>query len=105
MTEQPLSDERVRDLFAWAYAWRSADGDGETDLSGVRARNRAEFDRWFAPYREQAERIDKVLALLDGAILQDGQDGTPEDDVLVRAVDVLAALTDQATPSRTDADS
>ena len=39
------SIERVADLYSWAYAWRSQDGDDDTDLSALRKRNRAEFDR------------------------------------------------------------
>ena len=39
------SIERVADLYSWAYAWRSRDGDDDTDLSSVRKRNRAEFER------------------------------------------------------------
>ena len=39
------SIERVADLYSWAYAWRSRDGDDDTDLSALRKRNRAEFDR------------------------------------------------------------
>lgn len=59
--EYTPTTERVRDLFTWAYAWRtedSTDGDEpETDLSGLRASNRAEFDRWLAEHdREVAER-------------------------------------------------
>ena len=39
------SIERVADLYSWAYAWRSRDGDDDTDLSALRKRNRAEFER------------------------------------------------------------
>jgi hypothetical protein len=45
-----LSTERVGDLFAWAYAWRSEDDPSGTDLSGLRASNRAEFDTWLAAH-------------------------------------------------------
>jgi len=48
--EYTPTTKRVRDLFTWAYAWRTADypEDGDVDLSVLRARNRAEFDRWLA---------------------------------------------------------
>jgi len=45
MSEYTPSFARVRDLYSWAYAWRTKDSEGETDLSGLRESNRAEFDR------------------------------------------------------------
>ncbi|GAA4774420.1 hypothetical protein [Microbacterium gilvum] len=42
--------DRVRDLYSWAYAWRTEDAEGETDLSGLRASQRAEFDRMIAAH-------------------------------------------------------
>ena len=47
MSEYTPSFARVRDVFSWAYAWRTRDNvdEGETDLSGLRESNRAEFDR------------------------------------------------------------
>jgi len=61
-----LSTERVGDLFAWAYAWRSEDDPSATDLSGLRASNRAEFDTWLAEHDRAliAER-DRALTFTD----------------------------------------
>ena len=65
MTEHTLSMERMRDLYSWAYAWRSKDSarDGEADLSGLRDSNRAEFDRSLAAHDaalEAAVRADQI---------------------------------------------
>ena len=54
------SIERVADLYSWAYAWRSRDGDDDTDLSALRKRNRAEFDR--ALDAEVARRVAEAKA-------------------------------------------
>lgn len=55
--------ERVRDLFTWAYAWRTKDDADDTDLSKVRASNRAEFDRWLAEH----DREVRAKAIEDAA--------------------------------------
>jgi len=54
------SIERVADLYSWAYAWRSQDGDDDTDLSALRKRNRAEFER--ALEVEIARRVAEAKA-------------------------------------------
>jgi hypothetical protein len=45
-TATPLSTDRVRNLYSWAYAWRTEDDGDETDLSATRERQRVEFDAW-----------------------------------------------------------
>jgi hypothetical protein len=45
-----LTTERIRNLYTWAYAWRTADDPDEGDLSAVRASNAAEFDAWLAAH-------------------------------------------------------
>jgi hypothetical protein len=63
-----LSTERIADLFTMAFAWRSEDPEGRTDLSGLRASNRAEFDAWLDAHDAGlvAER-DKALAERDAS--------------------------------------
>jgi hypothetical protein len=58
-----LSTQRVRDLYSWAYAWRTKDGEDDTDLSSVRAANRAEFDAWLTAH--DADLVAEVLMLRD----------------------------------------
>lgn len=50
MSEYTPTTKQVRNLHAFAYAWRSRDdtAEGETDLSELRTRQRAEFDRWLS---------------------------------------------------------
>jgi hypothetical protein len=45
-----MTTDRIRNLYSWAFAWRTSDDveHGETDLSAVRDKQRAEFDRWLA---------------------------------------------------------
>jgi hypothetical protein len=52
---------RIRDLFTWAYAWRTADDADETDLSSLRASNREQFDVWLAEHDREvsADRWDE----------------------------------------------
>lgn len=59
-----LPTDRIRDLYSWAYAWRTADDEGETDLSSVRDSNRAEFDAWLTEHDRQV----KADAWDEGAI-------------------------------------
>ncbi|WP_104128217.1 hypothetical protein [Cryobacterium sp. Y57] len=49
-----------------AIAWRSEDPDGGTDLSGLRASNRAEFDAWLAAHDREVG--SKALALAAEAV-------------------------------------
>ena len=68
-----LSTERVADLYSWATAWRSTDPDGGTDLSGLRASNRAEFEAWRAAH--DAEVWDAgVMAAFAGVIMRQNAD-------------------------------
>jgi len=64
--KKTLTTERVADLFSWATAWRSADPDGGTDLSRLRAANRAEFEAWLAEHDRQvkAEALEEFAAQL-----------------------------------------
>lgn len=66
MTEQKLytpSLEQARFLYSHAYAWRSADGEGETDLSADRKVMQGEFDRLIAAVR--AEAVAELQARID----------------------------------------
>ena len=52
MTDHTPTMKRIEDMYAWAYAWRTNDSqdDDETDLSGLRAAQRAEFQRALAAH-------------------------------------------------------
>ena len=62
-----VSTKHICNLYTIAYAWRSEDPQGGTDLSGLRDSNAAEFERWLAAHdaevaaTEQA-RIATVIA-------------------------------------------
>ncbi|TFD58061.1 hypothetical protein E3T43_07390 [Cryobacterium sp. Hh7] len=60
-----ISTERVRDLFSLATAWRSEDPRGGTDLSGLRASNRAEFDMWLAEHDRTVAADARNDAMVD----------------------------------------
>lgn len=57
-TAPTLTDEEVRLSYACAYAWRTDDDieGGERDLSDVRARKGADFERWLAAVIARAKR-------------------------------------------------
>lgn len=65
--ERTPSTERVRDLYSWAFAWRISDDleAGETDLSGLRATQRAEFDRWLAGVIREAKAEARTVQPTD----------------------------------------
>ena len=72
LPSDPLTTDRIRDLYAWAYAWRSADDieGGDTDLSRIRSANRDDFDRWLVEHdRATAERAwdELYCTQFDGA--------------------------------------
>jgi hypothetical protein len=64
------SMERIEDMYSWAYAWRTRDGETEdsepeTDLSELRGSQRAEFRRALAAHdagivRATAERCAEI---------------------------------------------
>tara|TARA_R110002051_G_scaffold1853_2_gene10168 strand:- start:4923 stop:5279 length:357 start_codon:yes stop_codon:yes gene_type:complete len=91
-TEYTPSFERVRDVYSWAYAWRTRDNvdEGDTDLSGLRESNRAEFDRALAAHdREVAAKAAKqalrVLAdeLVGGSsLLWYGRKAIPREELV-----------------------
>jgi hypothetical protein len=61
----PTTD-RIRNMYSWAYAWRTADDEGETDLNSLRGTLRAEFDGWLAEHdravlSEAADALDRQL--------------------------------------------
>lgn len=60
-----LTTDRIRDLYSWACAWRTEDDatEGESDLSGMRTSQRAEFDRWLAAH--EAEVVGRILDRID----------------------------------------
>lgn len=62
MTDPRLITDRVRDLYSWAYAWRVDDGDGDTDLSGLRARQAAEFDAWLEAHDTEIIAAERAIA-------------------------------------------
>lgn len=60
-----LTTDHIRDLYSWACAWRTEDDatEGESDLSGMRTSQRAEFDRWLAAH--EAEVVGQILDRID----------------------------------------
>lgn len=64
------SFDRVRDLYSWAYAWRTEDGEDDTDLSGLRKSNRAEFDRAVAEHDAEVLEVLANRLLGDEAVLE-----------------------------------
>ncbi|TFD27464.1 hypothetical protein [Cryobacterium cryoconiti] len=59
---------RIRNLYTIAYAWRTRDylEDGHTDLSGLRAKQQAEFDLALAEHdQEMAEAASRQAVALD----------------------------------------
>jgi hypothetical protein len=64
--KRTLTTERVADLYAWAFAWRSSDDAGSTNLSGLRTSNRAEFDTWLAEHDRavKAEALEEAAGLI-----------------------------------------
>lgn len=65
----PLSTERIRNLYSWAYAWRSEDHleGGDADLSRLRETNRVEFDSWLAEHDRTV--ADAVLSAAEDHII------------------------------------
>src|SRR5690554_4888708 len=55
MSDYTPTMARIEDMYAWAYAWRTQDdpGDDETDLSHLRASQRAEFQRALAAHERK----------------------------------------------------
>ena len=64
-SKTPLTTDRIRDLYSWACAWRTEDDatEGESDLSGMRTSQRAEFNRWLAAH--EAEVVGRILDRID----------------------------------------
>lgn len=82
--------ERIAQMYSWAYAWRTDDDveGGDTDLSAVRASQRAEFDRALAAHDTQlqqqtlnntADTIDALTGTLDGGQTDGPWDLMPQD--------------------------
>jgi len=94
MSEYTPSFERVRDVYSWAYAWRTRDNvdEGESDLSGLRESNRAEFDRSLAAH-DAAVRSDQIEKDITITLAEKLTDGTnhPEDAAYDNALDDVAA--------------
>jgi hypothetical protein len=59
-----LTDERVVDLWSWAYAWRSQDSEGSTDLSKLREDQRAEITSWLARHDDLIRADEAELAAI-----------------------------------------
>jgi len=101
-----LSTERIADLYSWATAWRSTDPDGGTDLSGLRASNRAEFDMWLAEHdrdlkltaAEDLVYVRRIEAERDEAIAQ--RDASRQVNAEFLAAAHTAALAAQNTVYR-----
>lgn len=80
---EPVTIDRVRDMYSWATAWRADDLTDRPDLERLRERNRAEFDAAMSAHdariraeaqaeqREAdaaiAEKCDPVEVALSGA--------------------------------------
>lgn len=47
---EPLPISRIRDFYRWAYAWRTQDAEGDTDLGQLRTQRAAEFDAAIAAH-------------------------------------------------------
>jgi hypothetical protein len=113
MSEYTPSFGRVRDVYSWAYAWRTRENEGETDLTGLRESNRAEFDRAMQAHdrevaakalRDFADTIEPIttcptdvrMARARAAALV-SEPSAPEVTVAFRKMDALAA-TGEDTP-------
>ena len=81
------SMDRIAHLYSWAYAWRTRDDD-ETDLSGTRATQRAEFDRALEAHDRQvaAKTTADIVARVRQSCTPSTEAYTKGGDFLIYAV-------------------
>lgn len=83
--DEPLTTEQIRNFYSWAYAWRTKDDEGATDLSTQRFLQRAEFNKWLFQHDSDLakqlgwSRFGTHLDY-DGSLefAGEGEDGLPE---------------------------